>query len=390
MRKPHFTVLRRLNRPAITLLLTGAVYLFFIGLRLGLYGFDPSSFITAGDRFCDPDLISEKIIILENSSGYDGQFYYRLALDPFTSKVSDFGVRLDTPPHRHQRILYPFIVWIASFGHGGYVPLLMIAVNFGALCLIGWFGGAYAQTMKRHALWGLVFSLYPGFILILARNLTEILEISLLMGCLLSIRKERQVLATIFLTLAIFAKETALLLSVGLLFSYLFPKGNKTNDNRIKWYLFGIPLFSYCAWQSFLFLHWHQFPVFSGGNQLGLPFVGLINFVLSNLSLKTITQGFFLGEFLFIIVFTFCVVQSFSSATAWRHEKYSWVFYGVLMAILTDAIWLEDWGFLRALSDFYILGWVIILSAESRGRIPVFACSLALWIAVFYLRVYFV
>ena len=100
----------------------------------------------------------------------------------------------------------------------------MIAVNLGALCLIGWFGGVYAQAMKRHALWGLVFSLYPGFILSLARDLTEILEIAMLMGGLLLIRKGRQVFAIIFLTLAVFAKETALLVPVVLFLSYPGPE----------------------------------------------------------------------------------------------------------------------------------------------------------------------
>ena len=202
----------------------------FIGLRLGLHGFDPSFFITAGDRFCNVDLVPGNITILENSAGYDGQFYYRLALNPFTSKASDFGIRLDKPAHRQQRILYPFIVWLISCGHAAYVPFLLIVVNLGALCLIGWFGGVYAQTMKRHALWGLVFSLYPGFILSLARDLTEILEIAMLMGGLLFIRKGRQVFAAIFLTLAVFAKETALLVPMVLFISHVSFKEKKVAD----------------------------------------------------------------------------------------------------------------------------------------------------------------
>lgn len=44
---------------------------------------------------------------------------------------------------RQQRILYPSIVWLISWGHAAYVPFLLIVVNFGALCLIGWFGGVY-------------------------------------------------------------------------------------------------------------------------------------------------------------------------------------------------------------------------------------------------------
>lgn len=70
--------------------------------------------------------------------------------------------------------------------------------------------------------------------------------------------------------------------------------------------------------------------------------------------------------------------------------KYSWILYGALMVILTDAIWLEDWGFLRALCDFFVLGSAIILASETRAMIPVFACSFALWLAVSCIRVYFV
>ena len=380
----------RLDRPALTLLLTAAAYLVFIGLRLGLHGFDPSFFITAGDRFCNVDLVPENITILENSAGYDGQFYYRLALNPFTSKASDFGIRLDKPAHRQQRILYPSIVWLISWGHAAYVPFLLIVVNLGALCLIGWFGGAYAQAMKRHALWGLVFSLYPGFILSLARDLTEILEIAMLMGGLLLIRKGRQVFAAIFFTLAVFAKETALLVPVVLFLSYVSFKGEKVAGQRVKWYLFGMPMLSYCVWQCLLFLHWKEFPVLSGGNQIGLPLVGIIKFVFSNQGPDYIVQGFFFAEFLFVIFFALCVVYSIGYSTAWKHEKYSWIAYGLLMVMLTNAIWLEDWGFLRVLCDFYVLGWVIVLTSTSRIRFPLLACSSGLWAVVSFTRIYFI
>ncbi len=68
MQKP-LSLLSRLNHPAGTLLITAALYLVFIVLPLAFHGFDPSFFIAAGDRFCDSDLVPEKIII-ENSPDY--------------------------------------------------------------------------------------------------------------------------------------------------------------------------------------------------------------------------------------------------------------------------------------------------------------------------------
>ena len=122
--------------------------------------------------------------MLTDSDGYDGQFYYRLSLDPFTTRNTDFGVTLDDPAYRQQRIFYPFLVWMFSGGGRFGVPLQMIVVNFVALIWIGWIGANFAQRVHRHAWWGLLFPLYPGFILSLSRNLTEILQTALLLSAL--------------------------------------------------------------------------------------------------------------------------------------------------------------------------------------------------------------
>lgn len=377
------SIRNRFDHPGIPLLITAVVYAAFILLRLSYFSFDPSVFITAGDRFINPDFLPHKIIVLEKSAGYDGQFYYRLALDPFTSKAEDFGVKIDGPAYRHQRILYPFLVWLASFGHSAWVPFIMVGVNFCALCFIGWFGGMYSQSMNRHALWGLFFSLYPGFLLSLARDMTEILEICFLFAGLLLIRKGRQLLAAVFFTLAILTKETALLMIAGIFFSWLLSRKKGRGNAEITWYLFVIPGLSYVCWQGILFLHWGQISALSGGNQIGIPLVGIVDFVLSNFPVQSIYQAFLMGEFLFVIFFTAGVILSFGSSSALKHEKYSWIAYGALMAILTNTIWLEDWGFFRALSDFYLLGAIIVLGSKPRIRQLIFLSSIIVWGCIF-------
>ncbi|HEY6402477.1 MAG TPA: hypothetical protein VI479_13765, partial [Blastocatellia bacterium] len=131
--------------------------------------------------------------------------------DPFTSKRADFGVTLDNPPYRHQRILYPFMAWALSAGNAYLAPWAMLFINFSALCLLGWLGGIVAQTFKQHALWGLFLPLYPASLLSLKRDLPELLEISLLVGSLLLLHRGKPIRAAILITLAVLAKETALL-----------------------------------------------------------------------------------------------------------------------------------------------------------------------------------
>ena len=82
------------------------IYLLFIAILLpltnnnlyGLYGFSrelthPGLEINPWDEYTHP------------KPGYDGQFYYSLALDPLTSKWEAFGIRFDAPLLRQQRTL---------------------------------------------------------------------------------------------------------------------------------------------------------------------------------------------------------------------------------------------------------------------------------------------
>ena len=103
------------------------------------------------------------------------------ALNPFTSEELEFGIRLDAPSRRQQRLLYPILVWILSVGNPTGVPALLILVNLAGLGMIGWIGARLALQMGRHALWGLLFSFYPGFLVSLSRDLSEIVASTLLL-----------------------------------------------------------------------------------------------------------------------------------------------------------------------------------------------------------------
>ncbi len=97
----------RLNSPLFTGVITLIAYLAFLLTRLSLHGGDPSFFVTAGAFFVDRQSAPASLSILNGSHGYDGQFYYRLALDPFPAQRTNFGITLDVPAYRQQRILYP-------------------------------------------------------------------------------------------------------------------------------------------------------------------------------------------------------------------------------------------------------------------------------------------
>ena len=130
-----------------------------------------------------------------------------MALNPFTSALTEFGITLDYPAVRQQRIIYPLFVWIMSLGREDLVPIMLVVVNYIGLTVLGWLGGLFAQSSNRNVLWGLVFPLYPGFVLTLLRDLTEILAICFLLAVLLFVRRRRNLLATLFLVLALLTNQ---------------------------------------------------------------------------------------------------------------------------------------------------------------------------------------
>ena len=82
---------RTLDRPLAIAAVALALHSLYVLLRLALSGWDPAAFISAGDAWTDQAATPGKIPVIPNSVGYDGQFYYRLALDPLPTERTAAG-----------------------------------------------------------------------------------------------------------------------------------------------------------------------------------------------------------------------------------------------------------------------------------------------------------
>ena len=89
--------------------------------------------------------------------GADGQFYLRLAFNPFTPQQNEHGIRLDNPPYRQQRLLYSLLAWLLAVGQPPLFPAMLIAINYAGLCTLAWIGARLAQSLGRSPAWGFSF-----------------------------------------------------------------------------------------------------------------------------------------------------------------------------------------------------------------------------------------
>ena len=201
-------------RPAHVGVLGTGLALAVVALRLVVAADgDITRFVVAGDTFVaasaapgDPDPPHAF-----PGNGYDGQFYWRLAVDPTAWDVEAHdGVAFDGA-YRAPRIGYPLLAWIASAGQPALVAWTLVGVNVAAVGVIAFGGSSIATRAGRLPAWGLAVAAAPGLVLALGRDLAEPVTVACLVGGIAALQRGRWGLATVAWSYAVLTREQALL-----------------------------------------------------------------------------------------------------------------------------------------------------------------------------------
>jgi hypothetical protein len=374
-------IVRRLDSPLATAAVTGVLCLIFVVARFAALDWDVSSFVQAGSRFVDTASAPPGLTV-SKGTGFDGQFFYRLALDPVSRERVAHGIELDIPALRQQRILYPALVWLVSGGgRAGAIPWALLAVNLAGVVALGALTGAFARATGRHALWGLVLSLYPGFAVTLGLDLAEILATVLVLGGLLLIRRGRSLLAGVSLAGAVLTRETALIVVLGVAVVWLVDL-TRRRAQRVSLAVFAPPIAAYAAMQAWLWARWEEPALASGGAvNIGIPFRKLA----SEASAWS-DQGAAFAAYHWLLLgatafFLAAVLLSLRSSTAMPHEKAGFVIAAILVPFLAGTIWLHYWASLRALTELYALGAIVLVSRPNTRIDRLAVVTGALWLS---------
>jgi hypothetical protein len=122
----------------------------------------------------------ERITSGFGENGYDGQFCYVLARDPW--RPAESGT-LDLPGYRHRRILYPALAWALS---GGGEPNRLLwalpAINLAAIGVLAWLGATLANHYGRSPWWGFLLPIVLNVGFAALRNLTDPLSATAICG----------------------------------------------------------------------------------------------------------------------------------------------------------------------------------------------------------------
>jgi hypothetical protein len=358
------------RRPALFGLAVMLFYLALVSPMLARHHFDVSVFIVAGDRFVAAGQTPAPILVQRHSDGYDGQFYYRLALAPLLAQPTAFGVTLDHPAWRMQRILLPVLARLAAFGQPACIPAALFAVNLAALFAVGWLamGMARALRFSRVAAWAIVA--WPGFLVALSHDTTEILAAALLLGAVAAWLARRFALGAVLLALASLTRETAVLVACGLCAAAIFDIPRR----RAAWHA------AVCAGAAVLpFLAWRYYVARACGesaqaqgvaHNAGWPLLGVAQTVLADVLNRAVGLAHRrrdattrLSELLAIGLFAWFGART--SVGLWRGGDaglaVGWLLLLALMSMLTaNGPLVDSTGFFRALTEWWVVGWVLL------------------------------
>lgn len=331
-------------------------------------GGDVSRLVHAAPPFTDARRAPSSLTVSPDSAdGFDGQFYFRLAVRPLSDDPQVAGVSFDLPALRTQRILYPLAGRAVALGDEQRLPWAMLIVNVLALGAVGWLGALLALEHGRAAAWGLLFAAYPGFVYTLGFDLAELVEAALVLGGLLLVARRRYLVAGLALAAATLAKEPACILPLGIGLAWAWGWLRHPRDERppvAGLFPAVIPGVAFAAWQLVVGARFDALPmVANADNNIRYPLDGLI----SSAARFSPTSGANLFRDLSLALL---VVVAALSAMAWRRStailgaRLAWVTSTALLLVISEHVYDGATSFMRAGTESYVVGLVVVLGSN--------------------------
>lgn len=354
--------LARADRPVVVAAVAGTAVLVFACARLALVGDgDITTFIVAGADFTDPATTGDVRVV--GGTGYDGQFAYRLALDPLDLEGDRNGIEVDSAL-RWGRIAYPALAWLAAGGQAEAVPAALVAVNVAAAAVVAWLAALAARHSRVHAAWGLLVAGWAGFVFTIARDLTEVVAAVGVVGGLVAWQQRRPGWAATALTVAVLAREGTLVVVAALAVVRLaaWVRGRERPSTAdVAWV---VPVVAFGAWQAWCRLATGTVPVLTSlEDHVADPFVGAgaddgwLGEAAGHLAALKLAQ---------LAVLMGSLVLAVLAARRGRVDPTVVVALGLAVAValrVWGPVW-NDWAGFRGFTDVYVLAAIAALAGR--------------------------
>jgi len=224
------------------------VYILLLGIYLAKFDFNPSATI----QFSQNSLkifkgqVPENIIRFSHS-GFDGQYYYMMALEPELDS-------LRVSPHFFQRFLYPRLARMISLGITNLIPFILILINFIAIIIGSYFLMKILKHYDSNINLVFIYAFTVGLLISILKDLPECLMMTFAIISFYYAIKEKHKTAAIFLALSLLTRETAIIFWASIIVYYLIKRQWKTAI------IYSLSIIPFLIWEAILTIHFGPIP----------------------------------------------------------------------------------------------------------------------------------
>jgi len=365
----------RLNHPLVPGIIAFLGWLGFALARWQIWAKGHLSlFIMAGHVYTHRAQLPRGLLLVP-SAGYDGQFFYRLALDPANWHATAFGITMDQT-YRYTRIGYPILAWIFSLGQHQLVPVMLVVVNLLGVAAMAVLGGMFARDAGRHALWGLAFVAYFGLVISVGRDTAEPVAEACMLGGLLAYRRggtRMYLLATALFAYGAITRETILFAPAAIAVTRLIAIVRRRANPGLADLTWLGPAVAF----GLVELAVHvvvkgEFPVLANSSRnLTMPFTALVDALKYNAAhLNTAHLSpidIVMLEYATLAIFILAGFAVLWITSAPGHERLAFVFFVLQLGLLSSQIWTSTFGEGRSLIEPYLMALVLLVSTPRRS-----------------------
>jgi hypothetical protein len=363
-----------------------AGYLLLCLPALALGHFNPGVFVHAGDRFVNRAQTEAKLPVKQDSGGYDGQFYYRMAVHPFSMAPTAGGITFDHPPKRMERFLYPLLAWAISAGQPAGAAWALFGLNLCGLGAIAFLAHGLARRLNLPGTMPVAIMLWPGFIVALMYDTAEIVSAAFLLGAISVYLGSRLLAYAVLAACATFTRETTLPVFAGIL-AYEALAGRTGAGRWPNWFRIGVcagALVPFVAWREILTVLAHAAPQAQGMAQdLGWPFLGAVKMLWGCIfGARHYASTPFKDMVIRIMVLLtapavllFCGLVLLRLKAAFGQARMAplaagWLLTAALMSLLTaSGPWIDPVAYFRAFTDCFLVGCLVLFATGFAPRL---------------------
>lgn len=329
------------------ILITLVVIHLLVLLSIRPYDYNYSSMIRIAEHELNeeiPEYFQKGFVIFPEKGGYDGKYYYYAAMDLFRDK------HLFNNPFRMQRILYPLLSRLMTFGDLSLLPYTLYIVNMMALAAGMVFFILILQRYSLSPLWSLFYGLAPPSIMTIQYDLPSPLSIALIIAAIYYYQKEKLFPVFLFFALAFLTREDSIMVLVPFMLWDFLKHRKITRVVKLACSL--VPFF---IWQAYITYTLHGAPVSTSASVLNpIPFSGIAEY-FGTIQWSDTTQ--LLRDASAAIVLLFFIATAAVTARALTEKRdpfyYTVTAYCLLSAFTVTSQWNNFNGLLRMFYGFF-------------------------------------